>query len=116
MFADMFACSLGIERKINNASLQTLKMVPIWLAPFGFNGPIFHRKKSTVGALKLFAICLPFDLKAHIEFPEKYLELRQYKNDSIQSKIIQTLKLPRFFPYCIGGEKRGNFKLGIIFV
>ena len=30
------------------------------------------------------------------------LELRQYKNDSIQWKIIPILKFPLFFPYCIG--------------
>ena len=33
------------------------------------------------------------------------LELRQYKNDSIPSKIIPILKLPRFFPRRIADEK-----------
>ena len=37
------------------------------------------------------------------------LEQRQYKNDSIQSKIIPILKLACFSP------KSGNFKVGIIF-
>ena len=37
------------------------------------------------------------------------LEQRQYKNDSIQSKIIPILKLARFFPHCIGGEKERQF-------
>ena len=33
------------------------------------------------------------------------LEQRQYKNDSIQSKIIPIFKLPHFFPCRLGGEK-----------
>ena len=33
------------------------------------------------------------------------LELRQYKNESILSKIIPILKLPRFFPRRIADEK-----------
>ena len=33
------------------------------------------------------------------------LEQRQYEKDSIQSKIIPILKLPRFFPHRIGDEK-----------
>ena len=35
----------------------------------------------------------------------RVLEQRQNKNDSIQSKIIPILKLPRFFPHRLGGEK-----------
>ena len=35
----------------------------------------------------------------------KGLEQRQYKSDSIQSNKIPLLKLARFFPRCIGGEK-----------
>ena len=38
------------------------------------------------------------------------LEQRQHKNDSIQSKIIPILKLARFFPHCIGGEKGRQFQ------
>ena len=38
------------------------------------------------------------------------LELRQYKNDSIQSKIIPILKLALFFPHCLGGEKERQFQ------
>ena len=38
------------------------------------------------------------------------LEQRQYKNDSIQSKIILILNLPRCFPYRIGGEKTRQFQ------
>ena len=38
------------------------------------------------------------------------LEPRQYKNDSIQSKIIPILKLARFFPHCLGGEKERQFQ------
>ena len=34
------------------------------------------------------------------------LEPRQYKNDSIQSKIIPRLKLPRFFTHLYGQGKR----------
>ena len=33
------------------------------------------------------------------------LEQRQNKRDSIQSKIIPILKLARFFPHHVGGEK-----------
>ena len=40
-----------------------------------------------------------------IELREVLLEQRQDKNDSIQSKIIPILKLPRFFPHRLGGEK-----------
>ena len=43
------------------------------------------------------------------------LEQRQYKNDSIQSKIIPILNLPRFFTTYAVREKGGNFKIGIIF-
>ena len=38
------------------------------------------------------------------------LEQRQYKNDSIQSKISPILKLARFFPHYIGGEKERQFQ------
>ena len=38
------------------------------------------------------------------------LELRQYKNDSIQSKIIPTLKLPRFFHHLDGEGKERQFQ------
>ena len=38
------------------------------------------------------------------------IEQRQYKNDSIQSKIIPVLKLLRFFPYRLGGEKARQFQ------
>ena len=38
------------------------------------------------------------------------LELRQYKNDSIQSKIIPTLKLPRFFTPYTGREEARQFQ------
>ena len=39
------------------------------------------------------------DIKRKIDFKPalNILELRKYKNDSIQSKIIPTLKLPLFF-------------------
>ena len=38
------------------------------------------------------------------------LEPRQYKNDSIQSKIIPILKLARFLSHCLGGEKERQFQ------
>ena len=43
-----------------------------------------------------------------IIFDSKYmLELRQYKNDSIQSEIIPRLKLPHFFStYTVRGKER----------
>ena len=40
----------------------------------------------------------------------RHLEQRQNKNDSIQSKIIPILKLPRFSPHRIGGEKARQFQ------
>ena len=40
----------------------------------------------------------------------KVKEQRQYKSDSIQSKIIPVLKLARFFPHCIGCEKERQFQ------
>ena len=43
------------------------------------------------------------------------LELRQYKNDSIQSKKIPVLKLPRLFPRCISDEKERQFQNQIFF-
>ena len=43
-----------------------------------------------------------------------FLEPRQYKNDSIQSKLIPTLKLPRFF-ITYTRKKCGNFIIEIIF-
>ena len=51
----------------------------------------------------LFHICLNTGAS-------KALEPRQYKNDSIQSTIIPILKLARFFPYCLGGEKERQFQ------
>ena len=39
-----------------------------------------------------------------------FIELRQYKNDSIQSKIIQTLKLPLFFTTYTVREKARQFQ------
>ena len=38
------------------------------------------------------------------------LELRQYKNDYIQSKKIPVLKLPLFFLRRIGDEKERQFQ------
>ena len=38
-----------------------------------------------------------------------FLEQRQNKNNSIQSKMIPILKLPRFSPYRIDGEKARQF-------
>ena len=38
------------------------------------------------------------------------LNLIQYKNDSIQSKIILIFKLPSFFCGCIDGEKARQFQ------
>ena len=38
------------------------------------------------------------------------LEQRQYKNDSIQSKLIPILKLPPFSPRRIGGKKARQFQ------
>ena len=43
-------------------------------------------------------------------FFQNQLEQRQNKNDSIQSKIIPILKLPRFSPHRIGGEKARQFQ------
>ena len=43
------------------------------------------------------------------------LELRQYKTDFIQSKIIPISKLPRFFTTYTARGKGVNFKIGIIF-
>ena len=39
-----------------------------------------------------------------------WLELNEYKNDSIQSKTNPVLKLPRFFPCRIGDEKERQFQ------
>ena len=44
------------------------------------------------------------------------LELRQYKNNSIQSKIILILKLPLFFITYTAREKARQFKKWNIFV
>ena len=38
------------------------------------------------------------------------LELRQHKNDTIQSKEIPILKLARFFPRSMGDEKERQFQ------
>ena len=43
----------------------------------------------------------PFDLNKFLK-DEYYLELRQYKNNLMESKCMLFLKLPRFFLYCIG--------------
>ena len=39
-----------------------------------------------------------------------FLEQRQYKNNSIQSKKIPVLILPRFFPRRVGDEKERQFQ------
>ena len=41
------------------------------------------------------------------------LELRQYKNNFIQSKKIAVLKLPRFFTCHIGDQKERQLQIGI---
>ena len=38
------------------------------------------------------------------------LEQRQDKNDTIPTKMIQVLKLPRLFPHRIGGDKERQFQ------
>ena len=43
-------------------------------------------------------------------FSEIMLEQRQYKIDSIKSKIIPVLKLPCFFSHRKGGEKARQFQ------
>ena len=45
----------------------------------------------------------------HLHFD--ILEQRQCNNDSIQSKIIPSLKLPHFFPYRLGGEKARQIQI-----
>ena len=52
-----------------------------------------------------------FESCSNISFP---LEQRQYKNDSIQSKIIPILKFARFSTPIRWGKKHGKFKIGII--
>ena len=51
--------------------------------------------------------------KSNIGLPKHLLlvlELRQYKNNSIQSKRIPILKLPGNVPHRIGGEKARQFQ------
>ena len=43
------------------------------------------------------------------------VELRQYKNDSIQLKKLFVLKSSRLFTQSVGDGKRGNFKTGNFF-
>ena len=43
------------------------------------------------------------------------LEPRQYKNDSIRSKMIPTLKLPRFFTKYTVREKQGAISKSEVF-
>ena len=57
------------------------------------------------------------DLLRLIHLETTYLEQRQNNNDSIQSKIIPMLKLLRFFPHRIAGEKNAAIsKLESFFV
>ena len=44
------------------------------------------------------------------DLDQKVLELRQYKNDSIQSKQIPILKLKCFFHHLFGEEKERQFQ------
>ena len=48
--------------------------------------------------------------RAKLHDLKSILEQRQYKNDSIQSKIIPILKLARFSPHFIGGKKERQFQ------
>ena len=41
---------------------------------------------------------------------ERNSEVRTY----ISLAKIPILKLPRFFPHCLGDDKNGNFKIGIV--
>ena len=53
-----------------------------------------------------------------ISLKSKYglkLEQRQYKNDSIQSKKIPILNLPRFFPHRVDDEKQRQLQSRILF-
>ena len=45
----------------------------------------------------------------------KVVELREYKNNSIQSKKNPILNLPRFFPGRVGDEKDRQFQNRIFF-
>ena len=63
----------------------------------------------------IFAILLWQHCKNSKHFKRLRLELRQYKDDFIQSKIIPISKLPLFFTAFTARGKGGNFKIGIIF-
>ena len=65
-----------------------------------------------------FHAFISYELRPNAKFSPRTvskLEQRQNKNDSIQSKIIPMLKLPRFILHRTGGEKARQFKVGIIF-
>ena len=79
-----------------------------------------YRKSPRVISMHYFAIIenhwlLHCSLPRTFKEDAKTLEQKQYKKESIQSKIILVLKLPRFFPRRKGGEKAGQFQNWILF-
>ena len=70
-----------------------------------FNSHIFSDTIETVCHDRKITKCSVLIIK------QDSLEQRQYKKDSIQSKIILLLKLPRFSPNRIVSEKAGISKL-----
>ena len=75
----------------------------VWQKWQGVGG--LNSGRVIVNKHRLFSPLLQYCRKIEI-----LLEQRQYKNDSIQSKITPILKLARFFPHCIGGEKERQFQ------
>ena len=86
---------------------------------------VWAQKKTTGKNLKIGPIKDLFRLRAytkilwvgitHFFFQAFCFGVMQYKNDSIQPKIIPILKMCRFFTTYTEREKRGNFKIGTVF-
>ena len=75
--------------------------------PRKINGRSVYYLKQNVILRCLMSFLLSISLKSKYGLK---LEQRQYKNDSIQSKKIPILNLPRFFPRRLGDEKERQFQ------
>ena len=89
-----------VSHSANMAATQAVGKVPQPRSTFGKR----NIKNQVCICKKKVSWLIKTDVQAFFS-KNVILEQRQNKNDSIQSKIIPILKLPRFFPLRIGSEK-----------
>ena len=103
------------QPKIGNCQLMLKKTLAV---EHFITRSILCSASHNISYSQLTSVCLALILQKFLRICKMLwhmLEQRQYKSDSIESKIIPILNLPRFPLTVQVEEKRGNFKIGIIF-